>query len=67
MRTFGGVERGWGEQNPLPEKGKAVAIIETDAVLQEEHRDNHTHRDVNAGGRRAAVFGAMDGWSRTWR
>lgn len=46
---------------PLPEKGRAVSIIETDAVLHEAHRDNHTHRDVNGGWLRPAVFGAMDG------
>lgn len=61
MRTFGGVETGWGEQKPLLEKGRAVSIIETDAVLHEAHRDNHTHRDVNGGWLRPAVFGAMDG------
>ncbi|MEU0158498.1 VIT1/CCC1 transporter family protein [Streptomyces sp. NPDC006261] len=38
-----------------------MAIIETDAVLHEAHRDNHTHRDVNGGWLRPAVFGAMDG------
>jgi len=38
-----------------------VAIIETEASLHEAHRDNHTHRDVNGGWLRPAVFGAMDG------
>ncbi|KOV70902.1 VIT1/CCC1 transporter family protein [Streptomyces sp. MMG1121] len=38
-----------------------MAIIETQAALHEAHRDNHTHRDVNGGWLRPAVFGAMDG------
>ncbi|MFY4720493.1 VIT1/CCC1 transporter family protein [Streptomyces sp. LaBMicrA B280] len=38
-----------------------MAIIETTAALHEAHRDNHTHRDVNGGWLRPAVFGAMDG------
>lgn len=38
-----------------------MAIIELDAPLHEAHRDNHTHRDVNGGWLRPAVFGAMDG------
>jgi VIT1/CCC1 family predicted Fe2+/Mn2+ transporter len=38
-----------------------VAIIETEATLHAAHRDNHTHRDVNGGWLRPAVFGAMDG------
>nr|WTB30490.1 VIT1/CCC1 transporter family protein [Streptomyces sp. NBC_00830] len=38
-----------------------MSIIETDAELHEAHRDNHTHRDVNGGWLRPAVFGAMDG------
>ncbi|GGV69382.1 VIT1/CCC1 transporter family protein [Streptomyces massasporeus] len=38
-----------------------MAIIETEATLHEAHRDNHTHRDVNGGWLRPAVFGAMDG------
>ncbi|MGI5198868.1 VIT1/CCC1 transporter family protein [Streptomyces sp. CA-288835] len=38
-----------------------MAIIETEASLHEAHRDNHTHRDVNGGWLRPAVFGAMDG------
>ncbi|MEU6522304.1 VIT1/CCC1 transporter family protein [Streptomyces sp. NPDC046924] len=38
-----------------------MALIETEATLHEAHRDNHTHRDVNGGWLRPAVFGAMDG------
>lgn len=38
-----------------------MAIIETEAALHGAHRDNHTHRDVNGGWLRPAVFGAMDG------
>jgi VIT1/CCC1 family predicted Fe2+/Mn2+ transporter len=38
-----------------------VTIIETEATPHEAHRDNHTHRDVNGGWLRPAVFGAMDG------
>ncbi|AZS87852.1 VIT1/CCC1 transporter family protein [Streptomyces griseoviridis] len=38
-----------------------MAIVETEAALHEAHRDNHTHRDVNGGWLRPAVFGAMDG------
>ncbi|MFF8957101.1 VIT1/CCC1 transporter family protein [Streptomyces sp. NPDC014894] len=38
-----------------------MSIIETEAPLHEAHRDNHTHRDVNGGWLRPAVFGAMDG------
>lgn len=38
-----------------------MAIIEIEATLHEAHRDNHTHRDVNGGWLRPAVFGAMDG------
>jgi len=38
-----------------------VAIIDTEATLHEAHRDNHSHRDVNGGWLRPAVFGAMDG------
>lgn len=38
-----------------------MAVIETGAALHEAHRDNHTHRDVNGGRLRPAVFGAMDG------
>jgi vacuolar iron transporter family protein len=38
-----------------------MSIIETEATLHDAHRDNHTHRDVNGGWLRPAVFGAMDG------
>ncbi|MEV1021533.1 VIT1/CCC1 transporter family protein [Streptomyces sp. NPDC050264] len=38
-----------------------MSIIETEAALHDAHRDNHTHRDVNGGWLRPAVFGAMDG------
>ncbi|OIJ89065.1 VIT1/CCC1 transporter family protein [Streptomyces colonosanans] len=38
-----------------------MAIIETEAKLHAAHRDNHTHRDVNGGWLRPAVFGAADG------
>lgn len=38
-----------------------MAVIETRATLHAAHRDNHTHRDVNGGWLRPAVFGAMDG------
>ncbi|MFE4963865.1 VIT1/CCC1 transporter family protein [Streptomyces sp. NPDC056660] len=38
-----------------------MAVIETQATLHVAHRDNHTHRDVNGGWLRPAVFGAMDG------
>jgi VIT1/CCC1 family predicted Fe2+/Mn2+ transporter len=38
-----------------------MALVETQASLHEAHRDNHTHRDVNGGWLRPAVFGAMDG------
>jgi vacuolar iron transporter family protein len=38
-----------------------MAIIDTGAALHVAHRDNHTHRDVNGGWLRPAVFGAMDG------
>lgn len=41
--------------------GTGMSIIETEAALHEAHRDNHTHRDVNGGWLRPAVFGAMDG------
>src|SRR6478735_8136519 len=41
--------------------GDRMAVIETGAALHEAHRDNHTHRDVNGGWLRPAVFGAMDG------
>ncbi|MFC0597053.1 VIT1/CCC1 transporter family protein [Streptomyces palmae] len=38
-----------------------MSVIETTASLHAAHRDNHTHRDVNGGWLRPAVFGAMDG------
>ncbi|MGW0608554.1 VIT1/CCC1 transporter family protein [Streptomyces sp. NPDC002640] len=38
-----------------------MAVLEIQAPLHEAHRDNHTHRDVNGGWLRPAVFGAMDG------
>jgi VIT1/CCC1 family predicted Fe2+/Mn2+ transporter len=38
-----------------------VAILDAEAALHQAHRDNHTHRDVNGGWLRPAVFGAMDG------
>ncbi|MFG2191089.1 VIT1/CCC1 transporter family protein [Streptomyces sp. NPDC048639] len=38
-----------------------MSVIDTDADLHDAHRDNHTHRDVNGGWLRPAVFGAMDG------
>ncbi|MER5766865.1 VIT1/CCC1 transporter family protein [Streptomyces sp. NPDC001985] len=38
-----------------------MSIIESAAPTHEAHRDNHTHRDVNGGWLRPAVFGAMDG------
>ncbi|MET8979849.1 VIT1/CCC1 transporter family protein [Streptomyces sp. NPDC004539] len=38
-----------------------MALIDVQAPLHEAHRDNHTHRDVNGGWLRPAVFGAMDG------
>ncbi|WFB10070.1 VIT1/CCC1 transporter family protein [Streptomyces sp. LX-29] len=38
-----------------------MSVIETTAPLHIAHRDNHTHRDVNGGWLRPAVFGAMDG------
>lgn len=38
-----------------------MTIIDTEATLHAAHRDNHTHRDVNGGWLRPAVFGAMDG------
>lgn len=38
-----------------------MSVINTEAALHEAHRDNHTHRDVNGGWLRPAVFGAMDG------
>lgn len=38
-----------------------MTIIANGATLHVAHRDNHTHRDVNGGWLRPAVFGAMDG------
>ncbi|WP_156723974.1 VIT1/CCC1 transporter family protein [Streptomyces apocyni] len=38
-----------------------MSIIDNEAELHAAHRDNHTHRDVNGGWLRPAVFGAMDG------
>ncbi|MFE9932405.1 VIT1/CCC1 transporter family protein [Streptomyces sp. NPDC005533] len=38
-----------------------MSIIDIEAPLHSAHRDNHTHRDVNGGWLRPAVFGAMDG------
>lgn len=38
-----------------------MSVIESEATLHVAHRDNHTHRDVNGGWLRPAVFGAMDG------
>jgi VIT1/CCC1 family predicted Fe2+/Mn2+ transporter len=38
-----------------------MPVIDTAACLHDSHRDNHTHRDVNGGWLRPAVFGAMDG------
>ncbi|MFJ3493957.1 VIT1/CCC1 transporter family protein [Streptomyces sp. NPDC086091] len=38
-----------------------MALIDNEAALHDAHRDNHTHRDVNGGWLRPAVFGAMDG------
>ncbi|WP_405679632.1 VIT1/CCC1 transporter family protein [Streptomyces sp. NBC_01511] len=35
--------------------------MDNEAPLHGAHRDNHTHRDVNGGWLRPAVFGAMDG------
>lgn len=35
--------------------------MDNEAPLHGAHRDNHTHRDVNGGRLRPAVFGAMDG------
>lgn len=54
MRTFDTV----GE---LEEGRGRMSIIENEATLHAAHRDNHTHRDVNGGWLRPAVFGAMDG------
>ncbi|AJC59062.1 protein of unknown function DUF125 transmembrane [Streptomyces sp. 769] len=38
-----------------------MEIMDTAAPTHVAHRDNHTHRDVNGGWLRPAVFGAMDG------
>ncbi|MGP3921703.1 MULTISPECIES: VIT1/CCC1 transporter family protein [unclassified Streptomyces] len=38
-----------------------MSVIDSTADLHQAHRDNHTHRDVNGGWLRPAVFGAMDG------
>ncbi|MFE3582603.1 VIT1/CCC1 transporter family protein [Streptomyces vinaceus] len=38
-----------------------MSLIDVEAPLHTAHRDNHTHRDVNGGWLRPAVFGAMDG------
>lgn len=38
-----------------------MSVIEIAASTHVAHRDNHTHRDVNGGWLRPAVFGAMDG------
>ncbi|NBM19133.1 VIT1/CCC1 transporter family protein [Streptomyces sp. GC420] len=38
-----------------------MSVIGSEASLHDAHRDNHTHRDVNGGWLRPAVFGAMDG------
>ena len=66
VRTFE-FWQGWmpvrSRTSPAAPEGETstVAIIETEAPLHEAHRDNHTHRDVNGGWLRPAVFGAMDG------
>ncbi|MEV5594268.1 VIT1/CCC1 transporter family protein [Streptomyces sp. NPDC052496] len=36
-------------------------VMDASAPTHIAHRDNHTHRDVNGGWLRPAVFGAMDG------
>ncbi|MBZ4015624.1 hypothetical protein CCS38_07670 [Streptomyces purpurogeneiscleroticus] len=36
-------------------------VMDASAPTHVAHRDNHTHRDVNGGWLRPAVFGAMDG------
>ncbi|KNE83571.1 MULTISPECIES: VIT1/CCC1 transporter family protein [Streptomyces] len=36
-------------------------VTEAEDKPHDAHRDNHTHRDVNGGWLRPAVFGAMDG------
>ncbi|MFE6685428.1 VIT1/CCC1 transporter family protein [Streptomyces sp. NPDC057743] len=38
-----------------------MEIMDAGAATHVAHRDNHTHRDVNGGWLRPAVFGAMDG------
>ncbi|MEC4020267.1 VIT1/CCC1 transporter family protein [Streptomyces sp. H27-D2] len=38
-----------------------MSVIQAAAPPHIAHRDNHTHRDVNGGWLRPAVFGAMDG------
>ncbi|UQA98041.1 VIT1/CCC1 transporter family protein [Streptomyces halobius] len=38
-----------------------MEIMDATAPTHVAHRDNHTHRDVNGGWLRPAVFGAMDG------
>ncbi len=38
-----------------------MEIMDAAAPTHAAHRDNHTHRDVNGGWLRPAVFGAMDG------
>jgi VIT1/CCC1 family predicted Fe2+/Mn2+ transporter len=38
-----------------------MSVLETPEAPHIAHRDNHTHRDVNGGWLRPAVFGAMDG------
>ncbi|MEU9748643.1 VIT1/CCC1 transporter family protein [Streptomyces niveus] len=38
-----------------------MSVMDNEASLHGAHRDNHTHRDVNGGWLRPAVFGAMDG------
>ncbi|GAA0407346.1 VIT1/CCC1 transporter family protein [Streptomyces luteireticuli] len=38
-----------------------MAVLDNVAATHSAHRDNHTHRDVNGGWLRPAVFGAMDG------
>ncbi|KOT51874.1 VIT1/CCC1 transporter family protein [Streptomyces rimosus] len=38
-----------------------MEVMDASAPTHVAHRDNHTHRDVNGGWLRPAVFGAMDG------
>lgn len=38
-----------------------MSVMDASAPTHSAHRDNHTHRDVNGGWLRPAVFGAMDG------